>query len=119
MTDIADARGKSLAIVVLMSSPPDSCAAAWLQAELRLQNFKRLPIPDSRDAAIGHGLGQCDAALVSRVAKAATNHRVAKTKHQGPTIIVDAVAERIIFDAKFDEPIVIGAQKVQFDLAPE
>jgi hypothetical protein len=29
----------------------DSCAAAWiLRADLRLQNFKRLPIPDSRDA---------------------------------------------------------------------
>src|SRR6266404_8824035 len=86
---------------------------------LRFQKFKRLPIPNSRYAAIGHSLGQCDAALVSNVAKAATNHRVAKTKHQGPTIIVDAVGERIILYAKFDEPIVISAQKVQFDLAPE
>ena len=89
-----------------------------LQSDLRFQNFKRLPIPDSRDAAIGHSLGQCDAALVSNVAKAATNHGVAKTKHQGPAIVLDAVAEGIIFDAKFDEPIVISSQKVQFDLAP-
>jgi len=87
--------------------------------ELGFQNLKRLPIPDGRDAAIGHSLGQCDAALVGRIAKAATNHRVAKTKHQRPTVIVDTVAERIIFDAKFDEPIVISAQKVQFDLASE
>ena len=81
--------------------------------ELRFQNFTRLPIPDGRDAAICHGLAQCDAALVSRVAKAATNDRIAKAKHQGPTIVIDAVTERIVFDAKFDEPIVISAQKVQ------
>ena len=109
-----------MALETCVLGASERAQSSWsLQSDLRFQNFKRLPIPDSRDAAIGHGLGQCDAALVSRVAKAATNHRVAKTKHQGPTIIVDAVAERIIFDAKLDEPIVISAQKVQFDLAPE
>src|ERR1051326_9361022 len=75
-------------------------------SSLRFQNFKRLPIPDSRDTAIGHSLGQCDAALIGNVTKTATDHRVAKTKHQGPTIIVDAVTERVFDILRRNAPAV-------------
>src|SRR6476646_8055743 len=73
------------------------------------QEFKRLPIPDGRDAAFGHGLHQTDPTIVTGVTEATGEHRIAKAQHQRKTVVLDAVAERIVGYAEFDEAVVVGA----------
>src|SRR6478735_4957955 len=103
-------------------SPPtttprvEQCSENVLHERLWIEYLEGLPVPDRGDAAIGHGLGEGNASLIGNVAKAAANHRIAKTKHQRPAVVVDAVPERIVPHAQFDEAIVIGAQEIQFDL---